>query len=105
MEQYWNQLLYERAKSEYEQFISGLLVLPKEDILTRSYEKVYKEELVSVLETSSFSEKEAQKLCETEFILESLYQQWLNNEYSCVEFLEQTVHDLAESFCNERIRW
>ena len=96
MNNYWNRLLYEKAKNEYEGFIKDLLDLSKSEILTRSYEKVYKEELVSVLETSSFSEQEAEKLCRTDSILEELYQEWLSNEYSCVGFLEQTVHDLAE---------
>ena len=98
MKGFYNQKLYEKAFAEYEIFLEDLLRLPKEEIVKRCYEKVYKEELVSVLETSSFSEQEAEKLCRTDSILEELYQEWLSNEYSCVGFLEQTVHDLAEVF-------
>ena len=47
MKGFYNQKLYEKAFAEYEIFLEDLLRLPKEEIVKRCYEKVYKEELVS----------------------------------------------------------
>lgn len=90
----YNQMLYEKAYAEYEIFLENLFSLPKEEIIKRCYEKVYKEELVSILETGSFLEKEAKKLWELDYPLEELYQEWMDNDYSCVDNLEQTIRDL-----------
>lgn len=92
----YNQKLYEKANAEYEFFLEGLLGLPKEEIVKRCYEKVYKEELVSILEAGSFLEKEAKKLWELDYPLESLYQEWLDNDYACDDDLKQTIQDLIE---------
>lgn len=94
----FNQLLYEKAVSEYEDFLKQLQDLSVEEIIKRSYEKVYKEELVSILETASFTKQEAESLCGLDHLLEALYQEWLGNDYSCVELLEQTIRDLAGEF-------
>ena len=98
MSEQWNVLLYEKAKKEYEEFLKSLLDLPKEELVIRSYEKVYKEEFVSILENNVFSEDEAKALCELEYPLDALYQEWISNDYSCVTFIEQTIHDLADEF-------
>ena len=96
MKGFYNQKLYEKAFAEYEIFLDDLLRLPKEEIVKRCYEKVYKEELVSVLEAGSFLEKDAKKIWELDYPLEALYREWLGNDYSCVDDLEQTIQNLIK---------
>lgn len=96
MKGFYIQMLFEKAFAEYEFFLEDLLKLPKEEIVKRCYEKVYKEELVSILEAGSFLEKDAKKIWELDYPLEALYREWLDNEYSCVDDLEQTIQDLIK---------
>ena len=98
MKGFYNQKLYEKALAEYDIFLEELLGLPKDEIVKRCYEKVYKEEFVSALEAGSFLEKEAKKLWELDYPLEALYREWLYNDYSCVDNLEQTIRDVTAKF-------
>ena len=97
----YNEVFYQKVKNEYEVFLKELVKRPPEQIVEGSYEKVYKEELVSILETSSFSEKEAALLCAVDHPLDALYQEWLDNEYSCVGFLEDTISQFVSGLLNE----
>lgn len=97
---YYNQLLYEKAKAEYDTFLEVLLKKPVEEVISMSYEKVCKEEFVSVLETNSFSEEIAEVLYKLDWPLDAMYQEWLNNDYSSVEFYEKTICELADGLFN-----
>ena len=43
-----------------------------------------------------FLEKDAKKIWELDYPLEALYREWLGNDYSCVDDLEQTIQDLIK---------
>ena len=97
MKKDYNQLLYDKMKSEYDEFISDLSTKSPKEIIDHSYEKVFKEELLIICESSDRTQEEAKALYQQKRPLDFLYQEWLHNEYSYMDMVRDTVDDGAKS--------
>ena len=93
----YNQLLYDKMKSEYDEFISDLSTKSPKEIIDHSYEKVFKEEILIICESSDRTQEEAKALYQQKRPLDFLYQEWLHNEYSYMDMVRDTVDDGAKS--------
>lgn len=86
--------LYGKLEQEFEYFISGLKKMSPEDIITRSYEKVMKEDLLLVFgESIELSQAEVKKLLEMEKTLDFVYQVWMDSNYGYMDILQNFVED------------
>lgn len=76
MEKYY-ELLYDRIETEYDQFIAELHMLPAEEIINHSYEKVFKGEikinLISLLADCLLDPEDAENLYYCDKPLDFLY--------------------------------
>lgn len=101
MQEDYNELLYDKMKSEYAQFISDLSTKSPKEIIDHSYEKVFKEEILIICETSERTSEEAKALYKQKKPLDFLYQEWLHNEYTYMDMVRDTVDDGAKSAVKE----
>ncbi len=101
MESY-NELLYEKVQMEYDSFIDELKQLPAEEIISRAYEKVVKEEFVCICEYDELPEVKAKTLYQLENSLESLYQEWMDADYGFMDGVKAAIRNLAESEASKR---
>lgn len=101
MKKDYNELLYNKMKLEYDEFISGLSQMTPKEIIDHSYEKVFKEELVIMCESEERSQEEAKALYKLDRPLEALYQEWLHNEYTYMDMVKDTIDDRAKSAVKE----
>lgn len=85
--------LNEKLQKEYDNFIERLKLLPPERIIESSYEKVFKEELMTTVQYKDLSRVEIIALLKLDHPLDSLYQEWLKNDFSYLPLLEDTVND------------
>ena len=97
MQKDYNQLLYDKMQAEYDQFISDLSTKSPNEIIDHSYEKVFKEEILIIWESSNRTSEEAKALYQQKRPLDFLYQEWLHNEYSYMDMVRDTVDDGAKS--------
>lgn len=85
--------LYEKVKQEYDEFINSLEEMTPKEIIDKSYEKVFKEEIVNILEYKELNSKEAKALYLSPNPLNILYEEWRNSDYSYMEMLEDAIDD------------
>lgn len=94
-----NTQLYEKMKTEFDGFLENLKTLTPEEIISHSYEKVMKEDILACFEGENdfLSNKQAKAMLAVKYPLDDLYQEWLGNDYSHMEMLRDTISDRAES--------
>lgn len=94
-----NTKLYEKMKAEFDGFLENLKTLTPEEIISHSYEKVMKEDILACFEGEDdfLSKKQAKAILAVKYPLDDLYQEWLSNDYSHMEMLRDTISDRAES--------
>lgn len=88
--------LYERASEEYFRFVEGLKQKTPEDIIEAAYEIVLKADILCLLDPQRMSKKEINILLTLEKPLGSIYAEWMDNDYSHMEQLEQTMNGLIK---------
>ena len=97
----YNELLYKKLEREHDDFIAELKTKPPEQIIEASYEKVLKDDLLSIFEYTNFSQCEAKALYKLERPLDALYQKWLHNDMTYMDMLKDTVDNRIESAVRE----
>ena len=91
----YKNLLIQKVQSEYDEFIENLKKLPSEKVIDFSYEKVIKEDLVTSIESTNLDEIQAKSLYRLKYPLDYCYREWLDNDLSHMEMLEDTINDAA----------
>lgn len=100
----YNELLYEKLAKEHNDFVESLKSKPPEEIIKASYEKVMKDDLLSVFEYADFPQSRAKALYKLDKPLDALYQEWLHNDMSYMDMLRDTAENRMESAFKEMIR-
>ena len=93
-------LLYNKAKTEYNAFLSEIEQLSGKEAIDRGYEKYHKEDFLSILESCEMSNHEAKALFKLKNPLDAMYREWMKSDYSHMDLLRDTISDLA----NKEIR-
>ena len=96
----YKNLLIQKVQSEYDEFIESLKKLPSEKVIDFSYEKVIKEDLVTSIESTNLDEIQAKSLYRLKYPLDYCYREWLDNDLSHMEMLEDTINDAASKISN-----
>lgn len=65
--------LNKKIEKEYDDFIEKMKLLPPEQIIENSYEKIFKEELVTTVRYKKLSKAEIKALLKMNHPLDSLY--------------------------------
>ncbi len=98
-------LLYDKVKAEYDQFLDGLKTLPVEEVIQKSYEKVFKEDILLTFEESEhFSDEQLKALLKTSNTLDACYTAWLKQDYTYMDMLSDTIGDYAENRVKEIVK-
>jgi len=93
--------LYEKAFKEQEKFIADLKKLPPEEIIEKAYECIMREDILMTFEDDYLSHKQVKALLKLEYPLASCYSRWLDNDYSYMEMLRDTVSELSSKLAKE----
>lgn len=96
----YKNLLIQKVQSEYDEFIENLKKLPSEKVIDFSCEKVIKEDLVTSIESTNLDEIQAKSLYRLKYPLDYCYREWLDNDLSHMEMLEDTINDAASKISN-----
>lgn len=88
--------LYEKADKEYKDRVEEVKKLTPDEIVRAAYELVMKENLLTMLQEKGIPEEQVDVLLATEYSLDALYQEWLGNDLSFVDMLQETMVDFVE---------
>ena len=104
MEEKIREELYQKLSLEYDSFIEEIKKLPPEKIIDKSYEKVMKEELVSMFypESDQYDISDIKALNKSEYPLEELYQGWMDEDSGIHQALESSVETNYNRFFKTR---
>jgi hypothetical protein len=91
------QQLIDRIHAEHEEWLAELKQKPVDEIISKAYEICYREEFMSLLEADYLTEEEIAKLLRLPNPVGFLYGEWLKNDASICEMLEEVItHYLYE---------
>ena len=90
--------LYDKLQEQLQAFADSHTAISASEALSRyAYEYAIKAELAGAVGNLNFSPEETEILLQEDGLLDSLYQEWLHNDYSFMDVIEDTVMD----FCKE----
>lgn len=98
-----NQMLYTRMSEEYGTFIERLKHMPVEDIIRASYEKVFKEDILYIVENGELSIGDIRALLKEQYPLDGCYQSLFDRDFSYMEELKLCVENYAMKIENTGI--
>ena len=97
--------LSQRIEQEYKAFVDNLMSKPPQMIIDGAYEKVVKEELVSMCssEESFLSDEEIEFISKEGYPLDALYERWMKSDVQWTAALEDAISyslekDMSNSF-------
>lgn len=91
-----NAELQYKANMEVMNLFEEFEKLPPNEIVDRSYELTMKKDILIILENEDLPLSYAEKLPEKEYPIDAIYQEWLDNDYSYMDMLRETVNDYAK---------
>ncbi len=97
----YNELLYEKVQSEYDAFIEELKRMTPEQVIDRAYEKVTKENMVTIIREENLTPAEAKALNREKYPLDRMYQEWLDTDVSEMQMLKDSIDDTAKKAVKE----
>lgn len=90
-----NQILYKRMSQEYDSFIEKLKHCAPDEIIKASYEKVFKEDILLIVENGELMNSDIRALLREKYPLDGCYQKWLDEDISYMEELKMCVENHA----------
>lgn len=97
----FNDLLYEKVQAEYDAFIEELKRITPEQVIERAYEKVTKENMVTIIQEKELTPSEAKALYREKYPLDRMYQEWLDTDVSEMQILRDSIDDTAKKAVKE----
>ena len=91
-----NRILLEKMTKEYDDFIERLSMQSPDEIIRASYEKVFKEDILAVVESRELEPKYVKALLRENYPLEGCYQRWLEEDVTYMEDLRICIEDHAK---------
>ena len=95
-------LLYEKVKAEYDNYISDLLQLSKEEIVENAYDIAIKKDILFAFESVGFEESQLDDLLSCENTLSELYDNWNSTDYSNMQNIETSIDDYSNNLVQEQ---
>lgn len=94
-------LLIEKARVEYNDFLKDLHKLSTKEVLEKSYEKIFKEELLIAVESNQFTQIESKALYLDPKPLDRIYKDWVMGGLGCLDIMKKSISDSATKAVNE----
>lgn len=99
----YNILLFEKMRSEYNEFVNDLKNHPAVDyIIEHCYEQVIKDDIVTACEFGLLEQDKAKALCSKKYPLQFVYDEWLKNDMSYSQMIMDTIDDSAKRALKEQ---
>lgn len=99
-----NNALYKRMSHEYDVFIDKLKHMTPDEIIRASYEKVFKEDILLIVENGELSLSDIRALLNETNPLEGCYQNWLDEDISYMDELRTSVENHARNIIKHRVK-
>lgn len=90
-------LLAGRMHKEYEDFIEALMHRSPKEIISASFEKVFKEDILAVIESGDLSKTHMLALLREPYPLDGCYQRWLEEDVTYMDDLRYCIESHASS--------
>ena len=96
--------LYERMSGEFAAYLDGLRDKDPQDIIDAAYQITIKTDILSLMESHTLTLPQIDVLLTLEYPLDSIYQEWLANDYSHMDMLRDTLDSFVEEERNALAR-
>lgn len=98
-------VLIAKIEQEYSEYKQNLVKnLTPEEIIEKSYETTFKEEIMSILENSTLGRNEIKALLNTDKVLDKMYKKYMNIETSMLDTMTDIVRDIVEDIDKEYMK-
>ena len=97
-----NERLSAKLRSEMNEFIASMEGKTASEILDQhAYEYTFKNEFIIEIENGNVPEKVKSALLKDKTPLQSLYNEWLHNDYSYMDLVSETITDCGEKLIKD----
>ncbi|MCL2860109.1 MAG: DUF3848 domain-containing protein [Oscillospiraceae bacterium] len=88
--------LNKRVENEYENFIEELKKKPVEQMISSSYEKVFKEDLKEIILNTELEPQEVKALLKLDNVLQTSYDGWMDLDASYMDILDNSLRETID---------
>lgn len=103
-----NEKLYEKLKSEMDEYRAELLAMPPDEMLENAPDYVTREDILLVLQTHDLTDRQCEALLKSEHPMRDILAKWERCEYpymrSLRDTIESTANDVLRSEFKEKWR-
>lgn len=98
-------ILMAKIEQEFSEYKQNLIKnFTPEEIIEKSYETTFKEETMSILQGSALGRNEIKALLNTEKVLDTMYQKYMNIETSMLDKTTDIVRDIVDDIDKEYMK-
>lgn len=91
-----NQRLSDKVQQELSSFREEMLGKPPQEIFDAAYQIAIKNDIAECISNTNYSPQAAKALLKSPNLLQEIYDEWLETDYSHMEDLSQTVTDFKD---------
>ncbi len=91
-----NQRLTAKVQQELSAYREEMLNKPPQDIYDAAYQITIKSDIAECISNTNYSPQAAKALLKSPNLLQEIYDEWLETDYSHMEDLSQTVTDFKD---------
>ena len=91
-----NQRLTDKVQREFSAFREEILGKPPQEIYDAAYQIVLKSDIVECFSNADYSPQAAKALMKSPNLLQEVYEEWLETDFSHMEDLRQTITDFKD---------
>lgn len=102
------QRLIDKVEREYKKFVFNLKSCDKDTIIDKAYEKVCKEEILSLIQYKTFETDELKAMLNCKNVLNECYDEWMHNDGGFNILLEDSIDErigtITENFIEKKLK-
>lgn len=102
-EQQLNRMLYEKMAEEQQIFVDELKNSSPDLIIEMAYELIMREDILLAIEGEELPDDKAQALLKLEKPLDAIYREWLDNDFSHMDMVRDTISDCADFYMKQQM--
>lgn len=94
--------IFDNMDAERNEMLGEIRLLSPDEIISKAYEIVMKEDIYSLLEAEDLTVMDLEVLTKSPYPLQSVYDRWMKSDYDHTEYLKETLHEYIRRHRKEK---
>lgn len=99
-----NEILYNKMCNEFKEFENKLLEKDSREVLESAYGYIIRKDILCAIEENNLTDKKCKALLTEKYPLESIYNYWLDSDFSYMDEIRNAINGKTEMLLKEKAK-